>query len=261
MTPKKFLTTLIIFAILIIGLCTYWIVNDLQVSNRARKLDNYLDELLAEQDQEKEPRQIASDDTASHIDTSPEKPTDPHDPHDQPIDENLTREEYIQSMIEAGKPEIMIRSLITYKEGPYKGMTFADASIAWQEKEKELSDKWSTTADKIIELGDIYLANSDNHLPLLFSLLKNMSPKEVTTGKKQLLSLYPDKADEIESFFDNIKNSENLSAQEIMKKADFIREADRLNKIAHTQSHADYDKIWEELQQHRKLKPKLPPLP
>ena len=253
MTPKKFLTTLIIFAILIIGLCTYWIVNDLQVSNRARGLDNYLDELLAEKDQEKEQRQTVSDDTVPPTDTSPEKPTD-HNQTPNPPDQstNVTPSE--------AEETLPITPLTyRYKEGIYKDMTYPEACAAWRDKRDKLLDEFLERSKKSTELSYILLENTDDEIALMLSFLKSMSPEELELTKEATFYLHPNKTEKIEAFFNEVQNKgEILSDEELIEKADSIINAYELNKIARRQNRAEFRRVWAELKEHDKRRPKIP---
>lgn len=254
MTAKRFLITLGIFAILIIGICTYWIVNDIQGANMRKANNAYIDKLFAEKEQ-KEQRQIDSD-PALPVDTSSEKPT-------ETTNTNKSTDESTNVNTSDINQSVPITPL-TYKlkDGIYKGMSYADAYIAWEAKKNEVLDRFLESSREARRLARIQVGNVKDEMSLMLSMLKRMSPEDLALTKEATLHFYPDKADEIEAFFNNVQNNgTKLSDKEIIEKADFILESRELNRIATKQNSAEFDAIWEELQQVNKERPKRPPLP
>ena len=86
-----------------------------------------------------------------------------------------------------------------------------------------------------------------------------MSPEELEISKKATLHLHPNKTEEVEAFFNEVQNKgEILSDEELIEKADSIINAYELNKIARRQNRAEFRRVWAELKEHDKRRPKIP---
>ena len=143
-----------------------------------------------------------------------------------------------------------------YKDGMYKGLTHFEACIAWQTKVREARDRWQAGIKRTIELARAITDSADAELSTILTIFKSMSPEELELAKSVTLKDYPNKADEIESFFNDVANhTTTKSLDEIAKDYEFIKESDKLLFTAADKNDAEVDKHYAELEKVKKEKP------
>ena len=146
-----------------------------------------------------------------------------------------------------------------YKNGMYKGLTYFEANLAWQTKRREVQDRFIALGDKACELAQAMIDSADAKLSTILTLFKTMSPEELEIAKTETLKDYPEQADEIESFFNDVANhGTTKSLEEILKDAEFITDSDKLIWIAVEKNRTDIDNTYKELRQVDTEKPQRP---
>ncbi len=146
-----------------------------------------------------------------------------------------------------------------YQDGIYKGMTYSEAYTAWKTKKDEILDRFLASTDKTVELAEAKIDSADAKLSTLLTIFKTMSPKELEIAKSETLKDYPEKADEIESFFSDVANHDTTkSFEEIANDYQFILESDKAIWAATYKNRAEFDKISAELKQVNKDEPQHP---
>lgn len=143
-----------------------------------------------------------------------------------------------------------------YTDGIYKGMTYAEAYKAWKAKRDEILDRFIANNTKVRELAEAKIDSADAKLSTILTIFKSMSPEELEIAKSETLKDYPNKADEIESFFNDVANHDTTkSLGEIAKDYEFIKESDKIIWTATYKNRAESDKIDAELEKVKKEKP------
>ena len=146
-----------------------------------------------------------------------------------------------------------------YEDGIYKGMTYPEAYMAWKAKVKEARDRWIASGKKGSEISQAMIDSADAKLSTILTIFKSMPPDELKTLKSEILKEYPNKADDVESFFSDVANhSTTKSLEEIANDYEFILESDKSIWIAEEQNRAEVDKNYAELEQAKKEKPQRP---
>ena len=143
-----------------------------------------------------------------------------------------------------------------YKDGMYKGLTHFEACIAWQTKVRKARDRWIASMDTSIELAQAKIDSADAKLSTILTLFKTMSPEELELAKTETIKDYPEQADKLESFFNDIANhSTTKSLEEISKDYEFILESDKAIWIATEKNYTEVDKHYAKLEKVKKEKP------
>lgn len=179
---------------------------------------------------------------------------------DQPTSVNLSENRTTPDGWPSDPPGINMMTY-RYKDGIYKGMNYPEAYLAWEAKKDAISERIRIVTDKMLKNADDQINNSKAETSLVLSVFKTGTPEELAIGKQVLLEAYPDKTDEVESFFDEIKNSPTLSLEEMGKKAELILDERLANKINREQNHAEFRKLTAEEEQVYREKPIYPELP
>ena len=152
-------------------------------------------------------------------------------------------------------------NIVTYKyqSGMYKGMTYPEAYEAWKAKRDEIQNRFLASTDKTLQLAQAKIDSADAKLSTILTFFKTMSPEELEIAKSETMKDYPEQADEIESFFNDVANhGTTKSLEEITKDYKFIRESDKLIWTATYKNRSEFDKIVAELNQVDTEKPQRP---
>lgn len=146
-----------------------------------------------------------------------------------------------------------------YQDGMYKGMSYPEAYKAWKAKRDEIQNRFLANTDTTLELAQAKIDSADAKLSTILTLFKTMSPEELELAKSETIKDYPEQADKIESFFNDIANhTTTKSLEEITNDYEFIRESDKLIWIATYKNRSEFDKIVAELNQVDTEKPQRP---
>ncbi len=146
-----------------------------------------------------------------------------------------------------------------YEDGMYKGMNYPEAYTAWKARRDKVFNRLLESGDKALEFAEATRDSANAEMSLILTIFKSMSPKELEKAKTETLKDYPKKADEIESFFNDVANHDTTkSLEEIAKDTEFIRESAKVISIAAKKNDAEIDKIREELDQIDREKPQRP---
>lgn len=158
-------------------------------------------------------------------------------------------------------PETEI-NIMTYKypSGIYQGMTYTQAHTAWKAKKDEIYERLYNNINTMTGLSDALIDSSKAERSTMLSLLKKLDPEDLALAEEVLIKSYPEEADELKSFFNDIDKATPKSLDEISSDADFILNSDEVNKIARKQNHQEFEKIMSELDQVETEKPIIPNL-
>ena len=194
-----------------------------------------------------------------------------HQPPDQPPDHTTEKPTFKDS--NASMPDqtthngLTIRhfkpseNLFTYKyeDGIYKGMTYFEAHTAWQAKVRKARNRWMASVDIESKLTQEKIDSADAKLSTILNIFKTLSPEELELAKTETIKDYPEQADELESFFNDIANhSTTKSLEEIANDYEFILESDKAIWTATYKTRAEVDKNYAKLEQAKKEKPSKP---
>ncbi len=146
-----------------------------------------------------------------------------------------------------------------YEDGIYKGMTYHEAYKAWETRVRKARDRWMASIDISSELTQAKIDSANAKLLTILSIFKTLSPEELELAKSETIKEYPEQADELESFFNDIANhSTTKSLEEIANDYEFILESDKAIWTATYKIRAEVDKNYAELEQAKKEKPQRP---
>ena len=175
------------------------------------------------------------------LDQPPSQPTDK--PTDKDSTANMTdRIEYEGQIYRYFAPGEKHMFNYRYEDGMYKGMTYPEAYMAWKARRDEVQDRFIALGEKAGELAHAMIDSADAKLSTILTLFKTMSPEELEIAKTETLKDYPEQADEIESFFNDVANHDTTkSLEEILKDAEFITDSDKLIWIAVEKNRTDID--------------------
>ena len=148
-----------------------------------------------------------------------------------------------------------------YETGIYQGMTFGEAYTAWKSKKSEIYERYFENIDRMTELSTALVDSSKAERSTILSFLKNLSTEDLAAAEEELIKAYPKEADELKSFLKDIANATDKSLDEISSDTDFILTDRKTIQIASDQTHAEFKKIDQELDQVDSEKPILPNLP
>lgn len=224
--------------------------HDKQFTEERQKVQSLLDERLTDSEQKLTPHEH------NHLDHPSDHP--PHHTTEKPTykDSNASMESSNGQWVRYYPPgEINIHTY-RYKDGMYKGLTHFEACIAWQTKVREARDTWLASIDTSSEISKAMIDSTNAKLSTILTVFKTLSPDELEFAKSVTLKDYPNKADEIESFFNDVANhSTTKSLDEIAKDHQFILESDKAIWTAEEKNRKEIDKNYAKLQQAQKEKP------
>lgn len=146
-----------------------------------------------------------------------------------------------------------------YEDGIYKGMTYPEAYMAWKAKKAKNLDRLLAIGKESSEISQAMIDSADAKLSTILTIFKSMPPDELKTLKSEILKEYPNKADDVESFFSDLANhSTTKSLEEIANDYEFILESDKAIQIAGDLNYAEYEEYKAERKQLDSEKPQRP---
>ena len=192
------------------------------------------------------------------LDQPPSQPTDK--PTDKDSTANMTdRIEHEGQIYRYFAPGEKHMFNYRYEDGMYKGLTYPEAYMAWKARRDEVDERLSEQSKIVRQHARAMIDSADAKLSTILTLFKSMPPKELEKAETETLKDYPETADEIESFFNDVANhGTTKSLEEIFKDNEFIGESDELLKIAGKQIWTEIDKLREERDQIDREKPQRP---
>jgi hypothetical protein len=113
----------------------------------------------------------------------------------------------------------------------------------WLRRRAELSQRTIELSKESELLSQAYLDSVDNELSLMNSFLANISDTEREIARQALLRLYPNDTSDLNEFFDEIDNAQNLSPSEISERAKELMTSRETREVMRQQ----HDARWEQL--------------
>ena len=128
-----------------------------------------------------------------------------------------------------------------YEDGIYKGMTYPEAYMAWKAKKDKNYHNFQAIHKVSIQIGRAMIDSANAKLSTILTIFKGMPPEELKTLKSEILKEYPEKADDVEFFFNDLANHDTIkSLEEIANDYQFILESDKAIWIAEEKNYAEY---------------------
>lgn len=190
----------------------------------------------------------------SHSAHAEQKPTD---------DVNLSAAKRKGSITENGEPIAAGNgkpsSEKRYTSGIYKGMTYKEAMQQWKIRDDEVTKRLMASTNRSLELADAQLKSSRDERSTLLSFFKHVDPDQLELARQEALELFPDKADALNTFFNDLANHGGTkSLEEIAQDADSILTDRQAWRVAFNQNNAVFDQVKQDLAAVNKDKPTPP---
>lgn len=229
--------------------------HDKQFTEEQQKVQQILDKRLTESNQPDQSIPLVNNPSDQPPEHPTKKPT---------YDDSNARMEALRNSVHVDTPHAIITfhepdQPYRYQDGIYKGMTYSEAYTTWKAKKNKILDRFVANSEKVIELAQAKIDSADAKLSTILTIFKSLSLKELEFAKAETLKDYPNKANEIESFFSDVANHDTTkSLEEIAKDYQFILESDKSIWTATYKTRAESKKIDAELEQVNKDEPQHP---
>lgn len=132
------------------------------------------------------------------------------DPHTAKTEKQATPPKEPKPMTEVDMPLDHTHPLVNSSDEDYRKR---------EQRRAELSQRAIELANETELLSQAYLGSVDTELSLINSFLAGISKTDREIARQELLQLYPDKARDLNDFFNAIENAPNLSHLEISENA------------------------------------------
>ena len=195
-----------------------------------------------------------SDTVQSHSEQADQKPTDSI---------NLSEATRNGSMTENTEPIVAgngkMSSEKRYTSGIYKGMTYKEAMQKWKVRKDEVTKRLMAGVDRVLELSRALRKSSRDERSTILSFFQQMPPDQLELAKQEALETAPDKAEAINTFFNDLANHDGKkSLEETVKDAESILTARQAWRIAINRHDAEFDQVKQDLAAVNKDKPTPP---